>query len=127
MCEVPQGSGVKHASTLLLPLACSIYKIKLPFFLWWSCLAQDDHARSANKRKFSASDAAPSANHVAREVGSGHMKPLGREQVAAEHEARAAVRKEARMQQQQQAANDRGAQKDGSRAQRAPLFLSECL
>lgn len=43
---------------------------------------QQDQARAkANKRKFSASDAAPNAQHVAKEVATGHMVPLGREQV----------------------------------------------
>ncbi len=48
-------------------------------------------ARTYRKRKLSASDAAPSSNHVAREVAAGHMKPLGREQVAAERDAREAA------------------------------------
>ncbi len=42
---------------------------------------QDQARAKANKRKFSASDAAPTNQHVAKEVATGHMVPLGREQV----------------------------------------------
>ncbi len=96
---------------------------------------QEDRAR-AHKRKFSASDAAPSSNHVAREVAAGHMKPLGREQVAAERDAREAAhrdaRREARQQQQQpEGGNGHAAEKAGEEAghrpRRAPLFTGELL
>ncbi|GIL79892.1 hypothetical protein Vretimale_12518 [Volvox reticuliferus] len=88
----------------------------------------EDRARS-NKRKFSASDAAPSASHVAREVATGYMKPLGREQVAAEHQTQEVARREAWRQRQQQrgdeaAANGHVAQEDGNKPRRAPLFAT---
>ncbi|GLC40571.1 hypothetical protein PLESTF_001013400 [Pleodorina starrii] len=89
----------------------------------------EDRAR-AHKRKFSASEAAPSSRHVAREVATGHMKPLGRDQVAAEHEAQAAARKEAWRQRQQQngaeaAGNGHGAgEAEGSKPRRAPLYAT---
>ncbi|GFR47877.1 hypothetical protein Agub_g9686, partial [Astrephomene gubernaculifera] len=50
-----------------------------------------DQARHKGKRKFSASDAAPSAGHVSREVAGGHMRALGRGAVEAEREERAAA------------------------------------
>ncbi|KAG2453813.1 hypothetical protein HYH02_002020 [Chlamydomonas schloesseri] len=68
----------------------------------------DDARRKGNKRKFSASDAAPSGHHIARELAAGHMKPLGREAVAAEHAAAAAARKEAWREQQQHRAGEAG-------------------
>ncbi|GIL52742.1 hypothetical protein Vafri_8538 [Volvox africanus] len=88
----------------------------------------EDRARS-NKRKFSASDAAPSASHVAREVTAGQMRPLGREQVAAEHKAQEVARKEAWRHRQQQRGDGAGAnghdvQEDGNKPRRAPLFAT---
>ncbi|KAG2435630.1 hypothetical protein HXX76_006833 [Chlamydomonas incerta] len=60
----------------------------------------DDARRKGNKRKFSASDAAPSGHHIARELAAGHMKPLGRDAVAAEHAAAEAARRDAWREQQ---------------------------
>ncbi|KAG2501601.1 hypothetical protein HYH03_000106 [Edaphochlamys debaryana] len=81
-----------------------------------------DQARhKANKRKFSASDAAPSQQHVARELATGHMKPLGREQVAAEHQQAAAARRDARR--EAAAAGAGGPNGHGGGPGRAPLFV----
>lgn len=86
---------------------------------------QEDARRKDNKRKHSASDAAPSAGYVAREVATGHMKPLGREQVAAEHAAQAAARRDTwhqRQQERQQQHQHRGDGHTDGGMRRAPLY-----
>lgn len=91
---------------------------------------QDDERRrgaQAGKRKFNASDAAPNADFVKREVAAGHMRPTGRDAPAGELPPPDAAAAEPAQQQQQQALPGPPPVQQQQGGQRAPLYASECV